>query len=68
MPSARSQFSGIRRGLFWLHLPDGSTGSVHRNPAVFNSTAEVTAEVALLLAMQRVKEYAKYRLGNDALV
>jgi hypothetical protein len=45
MPSARSQFDGVRHGSFWLQLLGSSSGSVRVNLPEFNSTAEVTAEV-----------------------
>jgi len=54
MPSARDPFKRVQIGPNRLRLLGFQFISVRQNAPEFNSTAEVTAEVMLLLAVQGV--------------
>jgi len=54
MPSARDPFKRVQIGPNRLRLLGFQFISVHQNTPQFDSTAEVTAEVMLLLGVQGV--------------
>ena len=56
MPSARDPFMSVQIGPNRLRFLGFQFISVHRNSLRFKSTAEVTAEVNPLRAVQRVDE------------